>query len=44
MGLRKDIWRPAIVNAPLHTILARGSLDDLPLVWLPDAGSFRFNG
>ncbi|HTP38561.1 MAG TPA: hypothetical protein VMI92_03190 [Steroidobacteraceae bacterium] len=42
MGLRKDIWRPAIIGAPLASILARGSVADLPLVWLPDMGSFRF--
>jgi hypothetical protein len=42
MGLRKDIWRPAIVVESLPTILARGSLADLPLVWLPSMPSFRF--
>lgn len=42
MGLRKDIWRPAIVQAPMDAILARGSLEGLPLVWLPPMGSFQF--
>ena len=42
MGLRKDIWRAAIVGAPLARILARGSLENLPVVWLPAMGPFRF--
>ena len=42
MGLRKDIWRPAIVRAPFDRILAAGSLDGLDCVWLPPTGSFRF--
>ncbi|WCT73321.1 formyl transferase [Sphingomonas naphthae] len=42
MGLRKDIWRPAIVAAPLAEIVARGSIEGLPLHWLPPMGSFRF--
>jgi len=42
MGLRKDIWRPAIVGAPIAAIVARGSIAGLPLTWLPPMGSFRF--
>lgn len=42
MGLRKDIWRPAIVEAPIDTIVARGSIDGLPLHWLPEMPSFCF--
>jgi hypothetical protein len=42
VGLRKDIWRPAIVPLPAAALLARGTLDGLPLVWLPPMGSFRF--
>ncbi|HLZ78605.1 MAG TPA: formyl transferase, partial [Sphingomonas sp.] len=42
MGLRKDIWRSAIVEAPLGEIVRRGSIDGLPLRWLPSLGSFRF--
>lgn len=42
MGLRKDIWRSAIVEAPLGDIVRRGSIDGLPLRWLPPVGSFRF--
>ena len=42
MGLRKDIWKPAIVAAPLATILQRGSVDGLPLTWLPPMRSFQF--
>ncbi len=42
MGLRKDIWRPAIVGAPLGEIVRRASIEGLPLTWLPPIGSFRF--
>ena len=42
MGLRKDIWRPAIVPATAESIIDRGSIEGLPLVWLPPMGSFRF--
>lgn len=42
MGLRKDIWRPAIAHAPIGRIVAQGSLDGIPLTWLPPMGSFRF--
>lgn len=42
MGLRKDIWRPAIVEAPIEAIAARGSIEGFPRVWLPELGPFRF--
>lgn len=42
MSLRKDIWRPAIVDAPLGDIVRRGSLDGLDMRWLPPMGAFRF--
>ena len=42
MPLRKDIWRPAIVAAPMADVLAAGTLDGLKLRWLPESGSFRF--
>ena len=42
MALRKDIWRPAIVQATAKEIVARGSIEGLPLHWLPPMGSFRF--
>ena len=42
MGLRKDIWRSAVVAAPIADILARGGIAGLPLHWLPPMGSFRF--
>ncbi len=42
MALRKDIWRPAIVDAPIGDILARGSVEGLPVHWLPPMGSFEF--
>lgn len=42
MGLRKDIWKPAIVAVPLPTILQRKSLEGLPLTWLPPMRSFQF--
>ncbi|SFS10970.1 glucosamine inositolphosphorylceramide transferase family protein [Sphingomonas jatrophae] len=42
MQLRKDIWRCAIVDAPAAEILGRGSLDGLPLHWLPGSGNLRY--
>jgi len=42
MGLRKDIWRPAIVETPLRNILARGSIEGWPIRWLPPMPSFCF--
>lgn len=42
MGLRKDIWRPAIARAPIEQIVAHRSLEGVPLIWLPPMGSFRF--
>lgn len=42
MGLRKDIWRPAIVQAPIDEIIRRGSVEGLPIQWLPPMGSFQF--
>lgn len=35
MGLRKDIWRPAIVAASFDRIVAQGSVEGFPLHWLP---------
>jgi hypothetical protein len=42
MGLRKDIWRPAMVQAPIAEIMARGSIEGLPIQWLPRMDSFQF--
>ncbi len=42
MALRKDIWRPAIVMATAEAIVARGSIEGLPMMWLPPMGSFQF--
>ena len=42
MELVKDIWQVAIVRAPLAEVVARGSLEGLPLVLFPDLGSFRY--
>lgn len=42
MGLRKDIWKPAIVGAPLESILKRESISGLPLTWLPSMPAFEF--
>ena len=42
MGLRKDIWRPAIVEATMESIVARGSIEGLALHWLPPMPSFCF--
>lgn len=35
MPLAKDIWRPAIVSAPIEAIWAAGSIAPFPLTWLP---------
>ncbi|NIJ07565.1 hypothetical protein FHS31_001161 [Sphingomonas vulcanisoli] len=42
MGLRKDIWRPAILRAPLAEIFARGGIEGLDFVWLPPSRPFCF--
>ena len=42
MPLRKDIWRPAIIAAPIADILARGTIAGLPRVWLPEMSPFCF--
>jgi len=42
MAFRKDIWRPAIIRAPLEEVIARRSIAGLPLQWLPPMESFRF--
>lgn len=42
MGLRKDIWRPAMVQAPIAEIMARGSIEGFPIQWLPRMDSFQF--
>lgn len=42
LGLRKDIWRPAIVSAPLETIVQRGSIANMAVQWLPPMPSFCF--
>ncbi|MCP1244158.1 formyl transferase [Acetobacter lambici] len=42
MGLHKDIWRVGIINSPMHTILERGSLEDMPVVWTPPMRRFCF--
>lgn len=42
MGLRKDIWRPLIVAAPVEQILAAGSIAGFAHHWLPAMGSFQF--
>lgn len=42
MPLRKDIWRPAIVEAPASAIYERGGLEGFAWHWLPEERSFRF--
>jgi hypothetical protein len=42
MGLRKDIWRPAIVRATFDEIVRAGSVAGFDVQWLPPMGSFRF--
>lgn len=42
MPLRRDIWRPAIVELPAAEIYARGGVDGAPWHWLPEETPFRF--
>jgi hypothetical protein len=42
MDVKKDIWKPGIVAAPLPDILKRGSVAGLPVTWLPAVGSLRY--
>lgn len=42
MGLRKDLWKSAIVSASLDYILERQSIADLKLTWLPPMPAFTF--
>lgn len=42
MQWKKDIWRCAIIPAPLDAVLARGTLEDWPLTWLPGSGNLRY--
>jgi hypothetical protein len=36
MPLAKDIWRPLIVEAPIETILRKGSIEGFAHRWLPE--------
>ncbi|HKX78266.1 MAG TPA: formyl transferase [Novosphingobium sp.] len=40
----KDIWRPLLVEAPVDEIARRGSLEGLPLRWLPAGRDLTFSG
>lgn len=42
MGLRKDIWRPAIVEAPIKGVLRSGSIGCTQIHWLPPMEGFCF--
>jgi hypothetical protein len=42
MQIRKDMWRCAILPAPLEQIVQRGTLAGLPLTWLPGTGNWRY--
>lgn len=42
MGLRKAIWRTAIVRARAEDIAARGTLEGLDIKWLPPGPRFTF--
>lgn len=42
MRLAKDIWHPLIVPLPIAEIVARGSLEGLPLHWAPGLERLRF--
>ncbi|WP_016745465.1 hypothetical protein [Rhizorhabdus wittichii] len=42
MPLRKDIWRPAIVERRMSDIVATGSIEGAPLHWLPALPPYSF--
>ncbi|MEJ0099500.1 MAG: formyl transferase [Pseudomonadota bacterium] len=42
MELLKDIWTAGIVSATVPAILARGTVEGLPVTWLPSAGPLRY--
>lgn len=42
MEFVKDIWRPAIVAAPLRDVVARGTIAGSALHWFPDQGPLRY--
>ncbi len=42
MALRKDIWRPAIVERSLQDIVVAGGIGDAPLHWLPEQRPYAF--
>lgn len=42
MRLAKDIWHPLIVPLPLAEIVARGTLEGLPLHWTPGLEPLQF--
>lgn len=42
MPRRCDIWRVGIVRAPIETIVARGGIDGLATIWLPEEPAFTF--
>lgn len=42
MQLKKDMWRCAIVPAPMDHILHLGTLAEWPLTWLPGTGNWRY--
>ena len=42
MAWAKDIWRPAIVEAPIEQIIRLGSLEGMAVHWLPAMGSLQF--
>ena len=42
MALRKGIWRTGLARARAADIIAHGTLDDVPIVWLPPGPRFTF--
>jgi len=42
MPLRKDIWRPAIVERRMSEIVASGSMAGAPIRWLPAMPAYSF--
>lgn len=42
MELKKDIWRPMVVDAPIAQIIRLGGFEDLPCRWLPESPALAF--
>lgn len=42
MEISKDFWRCGVVRCDMASIIRRGSLDDLPITWIPGTAGLRY--